>query len=81
MCSQNAVEDEIHFLCDCPAYSDHRRALFYHAELSDLTFSQKDSIDKFVYLMSNHQKEVIYFLTNAVYRRINTMYIINANND
>ena len=75
MCSDEAVEDDIHFLCECSSYSEFRYFLFSHAEETDPNFCTKDLIDKFVYLMSNHQKHVITFLTNAVYKRVHSMYI------
>ena len=79
MCTHNVVEDEIHFLCECISYSEFRSILFSDAEESDPNFSSKDHIDKFVYLMSNHQKSVVTFLTKAVYKRIHSRYIQNKN--
>ena len=79
MCTANAVEDEIHFLCECASYSEYRLNLFSSAEETDPSFSSSDLIDKFVYIMSNHQKAVITFLTSAVFKRINSMYIQNSN--
>ena len=77
MCNSNVVEDEIHFLCACESYKDYRLALFSDAEETDPHFPNFDIIDKFVYLMSNHQKSVIKFLTNSVYKRIHSIYIQN----
>ena len=79
MCSVDAVEDEIHFLCECESYADYRSFLFSNAAETDPNFPSLDNIDKFVYLMSNHQKAVITFLTNAVYKRIHSLYILNLN--
>ena len=77
MCTHNVVEDEIHFLCECNSYSEYRSILFSNAEETDPNFSTKDLIDKFVFLMSNHQKSVVTFLTNAIYKRIHSRYIHN----
>ena len=79
MCTANVVEDEIHFLCECSSYSEFRSELFTSAKEADSNFSTNDLIDKFVYLMSNHQKSVIRFLTKTVFKRINSMYIQNSN--
>jgi len=65
----SAVEDEIHFLCQCPKYADFRESLFRIAENNDPSFINMDIIDQFVFLMSNIQKSVIKFLSKAVYRR------------
>ena len=66
-----AVEDEIHFLCDCTAYSSKRRLLYDKAIELEPSFENMDSIDKFAYLMSNLQKPVIYFLIDALALRTN----------
>ena len=79
MCAANVVEDEIHFLCECASYSEYRLILFSNAEQTDPDFSSFDLIDKFVHIMSNHQKSVIKFLTNAVFKRINSRYTQNSN--
>ena len=80
MCNSNVVDDEIHLLCECESYSDYRTVLFSNATATDPEFPLKDIIDKFVYLMSNHQKSVISFLTNAVYKRMHSMYVLENRN-
>ena len=79
MCAANVVEDEIHFLCECASYSEYRSILFSNAELRDPNFSTFDLIDKFVHIMSNHQKSAIKLLTNAVFKIISSRYIQNSN--
>ena len=64
-----AVEDEIHFLCHCPKYSDVRATLFNAARLKCDRFMSINVLDQFVFLMSNLQKEVINFLANAMQQR------------
>ena len=64
-----SVEDEIHFLCQCPCYSDLRNRLFNKAQSVNTEFVNSDVIDQFVYLMSNLQRDVIKFLAAAVERR------------
>ena len=64
-----AVEDEIHFLCQCPCYSDVREVLFRKAHREHSEFMNIDVIDQFVFIMSNLQREVIKFLAIAVERR------------
>ena len=65
----NAVEDEIHFLCECPRYMDYRESLFNEAKEVDLSFMHMDIIEQFVFLMSNFQKPVMKFLNKAISRR------------
>ena len=69
LCNEGSVEDEIHFLCDCTCYSKFRPILFSQAALLDPSFPEKDSIEKFVFLMSNCQKSVVHFLSSAISER------------
>ena len=79
-CNLMSVEDEIHFLCDCPLYHDERELLFSQATISNASFSELDSLDKFVYLMSNHERAVILFVSHAYRKRQNYTSYIPANN-
>ena len=63
---QQSVEDEIHFLCQCPAYSEYRSTLYRKANETYPGFYQLDLFDKFVYLMSDQQREVIKYLARSV---------------
>ena len=69
LCDLNMVEDEIHFLCVCPLYTEERGHLFSKVFLSNSSFSNLDSFDKFVYLMSNHERSVVTFLSTAFRKR------------
>ena len=71
------VEDEIHFLLVCDAYSEQREKLFRKANEFDNKFDQKDDIEKFAVLMSNLQKYVIKYLTKAIAIRTNALTISN----
>ena len=80
LCDSNSVEDEVHFLCDCPCYSEFRMSLFEQAYLSDNSFSDKDNFERFVFLMSNCQKAVIKFLTKAIYKRTTLLNVSTHSN-
>ena len=67
------IEDEIHFLCQCSFYSNFRNNLFIKAVNLDSQFMNFDVIDKFVFLMSNMQRDVIRYLVNAVQLRISLL--------
>ena len=70
----SAVEDEIHFLCECPLYSHIRSSLFELANADDSNFCSMDLLDKFVYLMSNQQRNVMKYLSKAVPLRTDCLY-------
>ena len=76
LCDMQLVEDEIHFLIDCPVYSDERKHLFDEKNISNSSFSEMDSLDKFVYFMSNHERAVISFISSAFRKRQNYLSYI-----
>ena len=47
------VEDELHFLIDCPFYDDIRRKMFHKAQLCNRDFVLYDSIAKMIFLLNN----------------------------
>ena len=51
-CSQNAIEDEIHFLMDCDFYSDIRRSLFLKAQTCNTDFNNLSTENKFIFVMN-----------------------------
>ena len=50
---KDAVENEIHFLLECPFYDDLRRKLFKKANLCNSDFDALNFTDKFIFLMNN----------------------------
>ena len=49
----DSVEDELHFLIDCPFYDDMRRKMFHKAQLCNRDFILYDSTAKMIFLL-NH---------------------------
>ena len=74
LCNENLVEDEMHFLCCCSYYSDLRSTLYNKARENNADFDSLDIIDKFVYLMSNFQRDTITFTYYSVMRRKSALY-------
>ena len=70
----NDVEDEIHFLCQCPLYMALRTKLFQTAHDSHAEFFDLDVFDQFVYLMVNQQRHVIKFISKAIPLRIERLF-------
>ena len=73
------VEDEIHVLLTCAAYTEPREKMFRKALEFNHTFATQDEFEKFTFLMSNLQKPVIKFLTSAIATRIKLLTISNTN--
>ena len=55
MCSQKRVEDERHFLQECPAYNKVRKSLLKHVDPNE-----DDLNNQFIQLMASSNKNVIY---------------------
>ena len=80
VCNSGAVEDEIHFLCDCSTYTEERTIMLSKVCNNSTIFADMDSLDKFVYLMANHERAVISFLSKAVEKRLYSLYYENNSN-
>ena len=52
LCTDNVIEDEIHFLLCCDFYSDIRRPLLAKAQLCNSDFHNMPLLDKFVFIMN-----------------------------
>ena len=67
MCSQNAIEDEIHFAISCPAYVDLREKLFTQIRPLNQHFSSYNDEQKFIWLLSAESPNIIALLALFVY--------------
>jgi hypothetical protein len=50
-CNLSEIEDEEHFLINCPKYNLHRKELF--RKLNNSNFNELSNMNKFVWLLSN----------------------------
>ena len=66
-CNLNSVEDELHFLCMCPTYSNERAKLMQTVEAISPLFKQLNLEDQFCWIMSNHDERVIIAMAEYVY--------------
>lgn len=77
LCNQNCVEDESHFLTECPLYKEERNSFFHYVSILNKNFILLTKKDKFIWLMSNEDKIIITklseFLINAFKKRQNTL--------
>ena len=74
LCDDNVVEDEILFLCSCKLYKEARDALFAQVAMMCDDVCRMDVLDKFVHMLSNMQKEVMYFIVQASHKRRAKLY-------
>ena len=78
VCSSNEVEDEIHFLLQCPTMREYREVLFSKAMSSNPEFGDLDLFDKFNYLVGILQKPTISFLVKAFNKRRDILYNLSS---
>lgn len=62
-CNQNAIEDEPHFVCSCPAYNNERQKLYESIKSIDTYFNNVPNA--FCYIMEHHQLLVAKFVCKA----------------
>jgi len=68
-CDLNTVEDETHFLINCPFYNEFRLTLLSGVVLTDLSDSRKLS-----YLLNEYPRKTAKFIVKAYIKRRNTIY-------
>ena len=71
---ENEIEDELHFVCVCPVYSNHRKILFNEIILTYNNFSNLDITEKFCFIMATGTKYVLNYVENAWNTRKSLLY-------
>jgi len=66
LCDMNCVEDEMHFLVECTCYSHERQLLYDNAQVASANFSLLTEENKFLWLMTNENRDVIYALATYI---------------
>lgn len=69
LCTENAIEDEMHFLLSCDFYSDLRRPLFAKAQLCNSNFHRMSLLDKFIFIMNYVNMQ--YILASTILQMFN----------
>ena len=78
MCDLQLVEDEIHVLFYCPAYSDQRNVLMKHISQAVVGFMNLDEIAKLAYLVTEKTliRKVSYYLDYVLKERRHKLRVI-----
>ena len=74
LCHTGSVEDEIHFLCTCPLYSDFRNKLFLKGLTIVHDFMNLDDESKFIILIKFCWKDVSQFIYSSWNLRKSKLY-------
>ena len=69
LCSHcNVIEDETHFLLECPSYSNLRHELFSLPYFKNNTFIHANNDDKIMYILNLHDKYHLLHLAKFIYK-------------
>lgn len=79
ICQSNSVEDEIHFVCVCPVYSDLRVKLYTSMLEQFPNLQNLSNMDKFVCIVNNGGLPLADFIHNAWALRTDVLYTRNEN--
>ena len=71
---KNEIEYELHCVCVCPVYSNHRKILFNEIILTYNNFSNLDITEKFCFIMATGTKYVLNYVENAWNTRKSLLY-------
>jgi hypothetical protein len=63
MCENNLVEDEVHFILNCPAYEDIRIQLYN--SITYVNFNEMESEQKFMYIFKNESLKLSKYIEKA----------------
>ena len=63
----NVVEDECHFIINCPLYNDNRSELIQEISKTCLNYDQMNDMQKFIFIMTNENTDIIKQLAKYVY--------------
>ena len=58
-CQTQEIENEIHFLINCPKYSYERENLFSHVAKTCINFEKLSHQNKFIWLMTSEDTDII----------------------
>ncbi len=74
VCNTQLIEDEIHFLCTCPEYTNIRNEMYHSIIVKHNGFDLLSDQDKFIYIMKNEWKSLGIYLSKAWQIRTNKLY-------
>jgi len=74
ICNSGLVEDEIHFLFNCPAYNLSRNLFLNDINQNSIEFMRKDVSEKLTFLMENYPRQTSKFIVRCFNLRRRLLY-------
>ena len=72
MCEYNLVEDEMHFILNCPAYEDNRTQLYNSINCNN--FNEMEPEQKFIYMFKNESLKLCKYVEKSWEVRCSKLY-------
>ena len=66
-CCKLNVEDECHFLIECPTYNNERNVLYTNIRESSHHFDNMTNTEKFIFVMSNEDDVILQKLAKFIF--------------
>ena len=73
-CDKQKVEDEFHFLMECPYYQVDRNKMLATVKYTSLNLQRLCEMDQFVWLMSSQDENIILSLAEFLYKAMEKRY-------
>ena len=67
-CNYDTIENEMHFLLECPKYKTLREIMLNKVESSYCNFGQLNHIDQFRLIMTSTLEDIIYALAEYLFK-------------
>jgi hypothetical protein len=74
MCNMNVIENEFHFLCECPGYELDRQTMYSEIANRINDFENMSDNDKFKYILKYEWKKLAKYLQNSWNIRCTVLY-------
>ena len=69
-CCNYGIEDEIHFLTECPLYEVERTNLYVECLHTSTNFQLLTGIERFIFIMSNENPQILEKVGNFIYKSL-----------
>ena len=74
VCQNRVVEDEIHFILQCPTYADLRKRILFNDQTVLETLASFNPLEQLSFLMKHHHRQVARFIAKCMERRAGVLY-------
>ena len=77
-CSNNTIEDEKHFVVQCPFYSEERKQLFKKVHSINPSFVHMSDDEKFVYLFCSNDERILAWFGKFIHISLSKRVVLSV---